>query len=90
MHSPGPWQPYLPGRKFVVSKRNFNTICELNENERPHEVVIANAKLIAAAPDLLDACQLAHKVMSVQGENDLDEWIIVLASLATAIAHATE
>lgn len=57
-HSPGPWEPWLPGRKFVKQKRNFKAICELEDHDRSRDEVVGNAYLIAAAPDLLAACKL--------------------------------
>jgi hypothetical protein len=48
----------------------------------------ANARLIAAAPDLLAACQAALKVMCVDGENDLEEWNVTLSKIEAAIAKA--
>jgi hypothetical protein len=62
--TPGPWEPYIPGRKFVVPVRNFNSICELNAFERDAAVVDANARLIAAAPDLYEACLEAIRTIN--------------------------
>lgn|SRR3990167_126174 len=54
-HTPAPWEVYCPGRKFVVTKRNFVSVCEVTEDEetRSSETAMANARLIAAAPELL-------------------------------------
>jgi hypothetical protein len=49
----------------------------------------ANARLIAAAPDLLAACEMACAVMSTEGENDIEEWEKALQSIEAAIAKAT-
>lgn len=56
-HTPGPWEAWLPGRKFVIPTRNFNAVCELVDFARDPETVDANARLIAAAPELLAACE---------------------------------
>lgn len=55
-----------------------------------HEQMHANARLIAAAPDLLAALKRAHMVMCVEGENDLDEWNAVLAEVEAAIKATGE
>lgn len=41
-----------------------------------------------AARDLLAALKRAHAVMCVEGENDLEEWQEVLATVEAAIAKA--
>jgi len=58
--TPGPWEVFLPGRKFVQSCRNFKSICELIQHDRTEEIVDANARLIASAPELYR--ELAHLV----------------------------
>lgn len=67
-HTPGPWSvPHFAdmlggckcGYVFSESQRGMGSICSVvsgGENEE-HEQAIANARLIAAAPDLLAACQ---------------------------------
>jgi hypothetical protein len=49
-HTKGPWT-YEMYENFVVYGQN-DEICELREGDQE-----ANARLIAAAPDLLDACK---------------------------------
>jgi len=56
----------------------------VNIRRRP-EFVLADA-----AGDLLKACEQAYMVMSVDGENDLEEWEATLALLETAIAKAKD
>lgn len=63
-HTPGPWH-YLGGR-FVAAGTNpgcpFVADCMVSESIRATGTTEANAKLIAAAPELLEAC----KIMLVQ------------------------
>ena len=53
----GPWEAYLPGRKFVHQARNFKAICELDTYERDSATVDATARLMAAAPELLEVSE---------------------------------
>jgi hypothetical protein len=52
-HTPGPWRPVAVagGWDGVTPKRSSLAICHLVENNP------GNAVLIAAAPDLLEACE---------------------------------
>ena len=72
--TPGPWQTdrnhrgvlmgvYGPGRRH-----DLDFVCTINhEHQGDHE---ANARLIAAAPDLLAACGAAMKVLPSLGVNN--------------------
>ena len=62
-HFPGPW---IVGPvddtlvRAVTTEGEYYTICEMDGNYNdPHQwpVMEANARLIAAAPDLLEACK---------------------------------
>lgn len=64
--TPGPWQVVTPG--YTVKNRHdacievvtadYKAICHVYERRRGHKMnAIPNAELIAAAPDLLEACQ---------------------------------
>jgi len=64
-HTPGPWKfvPHMKDHRiFAVKKTKYHrtkTICDLYDNpQRPQEFE-ANARLIAAAPELLYACKEA-------------------------------
>ncbi len=58
-HTPGEWKRILTG--IFTDEDNPQTIayCDdhRNKSRRPPEEHIANARLIAAAPDLLEACK---------------------------------
>ena len=62
-HTPGPWN-FEKHENFVVYVGN-NEICELYEGDQE-----ANARLIAAAPELLEACEY---VVKWHRENDTGE-----------------
>ncbi len=57
-HSAGPWEVSATGRIFVVPVRNFERVAEVETTGRPWEVCVANARLMAAAPELLAACKM--------------------------------
>lgn len=59
-HTDGPWIAYLYGKDSygrtiatVAANDGSNRICELSPFDLPEDSIEANAKLIAAAPDLL-------------------------------------
>ncbi len=66
---------------FVIPARNFKAVCEVDDFERSPETVAANARLIAAAPDLLAALQY------IVGFDDVSDLIVDIA--AKAITKAT-
>jgi hypothetical protein len=59
-HTPGPWKvkahstAVLAGRKQICSNVNAASVLPVNIVE-DHKIAEANARLIAAAPDLLEA-----------------------------------
>lgn len=73
-HTPGPWT-YYPEDNIIVSKSGYrlldwiarSTAVSIDERN-------ANARLIAAAPELLEALQSVHKIIiegSLEGFNPL-------------------
>lgn len=82
-HTPGPWvsSPYIgPDDSWFITA-DGNKICGggapgINE---------ANANLIAAAPDLLDACKRASEILRGRGSPG---WGVAKDILNTAIAKA--
>lgn len=108
-HTPGPWivRQFPSGsygrRQLWVTdsipdqngKVIANAIC-LVSSSNPNEE--ANAILLAAAPDLLEACKAANKYLAdmamnggpKQGTAGIVEWSEVQASLSAAIAKATK
>jgi hypothetical protein len=69
-HTPGPWTTY---RGSVWSKdpsidrsKRSNIVCAISERLKvPESEQQANARLIAAAPELVDACITALSVLDV-------------------------
>lgn len=94
-HTPGPWcaEPAdMFGDHNIVLGDNADdarAIAAVVSNLRAPSEVEANARLIAAAPDLLEACQeLIGVIDSVDGEADYskEEW----AALGSAKLHAED
>ena len=87
-HTPGPWTADWGVRGDDGTEEQWNVltddelICDLTlcDRDMPHATVAANARLIAAAPDLLAACILA---LSHIGNNS------TFATVRAAIAKAT-
>ena len=85
-HTPGPWEVSKignPYQQFMVYDSDGRNICNTVEGE-------ANARLIAAAPELYDACKLALALIKdhwpyEHGNPQVgDAW----GALETAIAEA--
>jgi len=81
-YTPGPWTPLNRGYKSHVTDKDMNWNAEI---VGPRHA--ANARLIAAAPDLLAAAQ--HVAAQLGGGNDFAAWEAAKAALLTAIAKAT-
>lgn len=91
-HTPGPWAyatgPSLKGRYHTVEDADENMVCECYEGTE--ETDEANARLITAAPELLEALEAviaAKDQFDKDGTFDLDQdaWE---ASARAAIAKA--
>ena len=57
-HTPGPWQyAFEGGTVAFITEADGTTVCKLStlENSTAHSRLAANARLIAAAPALLEA-----------------------------------
>lgn len=99
-HTPGPW--YFQHIEWGDEVSDDWTVCEdlgdgtgrhvahvahINQGERQPLVELANARLIAAAPDLLKACRNACTRFAFS-DNEIDQ--IVVRKLKEAIDKATK
>jgi len=89
-HTPGPW--FAVGYQVEIESETVADICTTNANlfGQPglHDdaMAMANARLIAAAPDLLKMLEVARDSLEVSNyEGEEDE---VLAAIAAVIAKA--
>ena len=91
-HTPGPWD--TRGFDFIgTAESAYQTIayCSDHRNKAPRhpDETLANARLIAAAPDLLEACRAARAIISEPGDYDGLAWDEAEHLLQIAIAKAT-
>ncbi|MBV9483804.1 MAG: hypothetical protein JO249_24110, partial [Acidobacteria bacterium] len=56
-HTPGPWQAITTATRFTVNDKDGFPVLRINGGMVPVE---ANARLIAAAPDMLDALEFVR------------------------------
>ena len=69
-HTPGPWKPYEDGPLTIVTAEG-DTIAGVYDGTLPWNKTNvslpgeANARLIAAAPDLLEACEVALETINI-------------------------
>lgn len=100
-HTPGPWRPFAWGKKVgVTGDLNTADIALVSgfDTNRSLDEEMANARLIAAAPDLLDAVVATRKLVAeaaLTGFNYADgNWAERLfanqAVLSAAIKEAEE
>jgi hypothetical protein len=96
-HTPGPWE--ANGSFVQLPRHNHETICRVgypfpcgtsSEVRSASEVLYANAKLIAAAPNLLAACEQALALLGTDEEsaNGCGDPIEVAHDLRQAIRKA--
>jgi hypothetical protein len=64
-HSPGPWRSTEPGGAVLDAKKRVVAHVARRPTvvPAPGEERVANARLIAAAPDLLKACAMAQRLI---------------------------
>lgn len=63
-HTPGPW---IVDEPVIMSEDNGYTICRIGDGETEEFQDVPNARLIAAAPELLEALKelsIAHSPMN--------------------------
>ncbi len=98
-HTEGPWQSEQAGPNTWIKAKDV-TIAYIggkdsiftNHPGTPHK---ANARLIAAAPELLEACELLYEKYSILSNDDADAlpapiFNIIENETKAAIAKATD
>lgn len=88
-HTPGPWKVEQHGNKefptcteFEIWNQNTH-VTTIHEHVEDIRIDIANANLIAAAPELLEALEMARAIVACYPRNASD-----LARIDSAIAKA--
>lgn len=89
LHTPGPWEPDIRLAQALVVDSNGNAIADIarhefsdTEQSYSDECIAANARLIAAAPDMFDALRAI-----VDAYGDQDSLLIDQARAALAKAE---
>ena len=91
-HTPGPWEVHKMTSTYQIpiwaeSKWIGNIDAGIDA-----DIAEANARLIAAAPELLEACKEAFGVLTEPGIMDVDKWKgwrkLTVAKLREAIEQA--
>ena len=90
-HTPGPWKVYPSGTQTFVASVATGRIVAVDlydENSNPPiEEVDANARLIAAAPALLEAVEAALKFIQ-EGDSEPSQSYSVVALLKRTLKQA--
>ena len=88
-HTPGPWYYDFDCVSTKPRREGLNiALCTAGNTQGQFK---ANAKLIAAAPDLLEACQYAFQNLRPRGNIKKDfSGHNAIAALSRAIQNATE
>lgn len=67
-HTPGPWESVIDDKWIYVGSKGYanyrNAFAQVDYDDVDHEEAEANARLIAAAPALLEALEAIDKVVS--------------------------
>lgn len=95
-HTPGPWSYHSWGKgngiRFGIETSNHNHgLAGVAPNENASTLLTiaeheANARLMAAAPDLLDAC--LRTLAAIDGGEDMSEGHVCIAFLRKAVRLA--
>lgn len=92
-HTPGPWDIHGDPHSATYYVHGANRVCDLVKpqgfSRTPRETE-ANARLIAAAPDLLAACQQAMEWLALSDPEQEHPGVVkAIKSCRHAIAKAT-
>jgi len=82
-HTAGPWKSEFDGYEVFAKRKEF--CCVVMVMQEHHEYK-ANARLIAAAPELLEACKDGLHIALTSGLNEKDDDVV--RRIKAAISHA--
>jgi hypothetical protein len=88
-HTPGPWKTI--GETMIYGPDDYCVAVTRSDHWascRDIDECLANARLIAAAPDLLAALELAQTQIVNHCDVGVDEWIACTKAISAAIARA--
>jgi hypothetical protein len=85
-HTPGPWSTGCDEDGHMVYAADDSAVADALRDDGDAEAEVSNARLIAAAPDLLAACQVALAAYRLAGKDVPEN--STAATLRSAIAKA--
>ena len=91
-HTPGPWKAERMGadQLHVIAPKNGSVVAALKWHPVTRDFVEANARLIAAAPELLEALTALQRHFAGMPSTPKSETLLgILANADRAIARAT-
>ena len=85
-HTPGPWKLELDKKEIIVRDSHEVSLHEayVKIGDEGRELEEANARLIAAAPDLLNAAKEALAFMGCNGEEYSEAWKMLWTAIDKA------
>lgn len=92
-HTPGPWQyAFEGGTVAFIVESDLTTVAKLSvtENTTAHAALPANSRLIAAAPELLEALQWMVDAFEPHASGSHENRADALRTARKAITKATE
>jgi len=93
-HTPGPWKAKTVKALGIYANNDQQIAVVHNEMPRggrrqdDYNIEEANARLIAAAPDLLEACEVLLKAAPELWGDDIEKWPRLMDRVEAAIAKA--
>jgi hypothetical protein len=89
-HTPGPWEALTADQDGIVIVSGPFSVCTVNANEPQEAECLGNARLIAAAPELLAALErlLAWADQAVSPSSRLPYYAATCAVIAKAKGEA--
>lgn len=90
-HTPGPWQySFEGGTVAFIVEADGTTVAKISttENSTAHSALPANARLIAAAPDMLEALEAIVKSLADHDDEGMIEHAQQMIDARAAIAKA--
>mgnify|MGYP001563259509 CR=1 FL=1 len=92
-HRPGPWVPIYWGKTISIDAPNYCGVAFINprgdsDSGTPSQQDRANARLISAAPELLQACRNLLRVVVVEEELSPEDMAVIIRHAADTVRKA--
>ena len=87
-HTPGPWAIRENSATIIAKDKGDCWVTRAKAYGHNPEEITANARLIAAAPEMLNALKEAHDFLIADGDAKNDQHLALLTTLQNSIALA--